>query len=435
MVSAITHGPVAGILPALYSAEFGLDLAVIGTVLLIARLFDAVTDPLIGLLSDQTNSRFGRRKPWILLGSLIITVAVYLLFRPGQDAGVVYFLALSLLIYLGWTLAEIPYASWILELSNDTQERARINGARSLALFAGGFAFTIAPQFVPEAQGQMNFQVLGVLAIVLAIAIPVTSCLAVWRVPQGRVPVPSKTPKLSELWSSLKGNKPFQFFLLAYLFIGLASGVGNVLVFMYVDSYLGLGHRYTELFLPAMIVGPLMIPVWLWVIRRFGKYRTTAWAFIGNALLMPLPWFIQPGESAFVPMLIFYSFTAMFAPLLMITMPTILGDVVDYDELNTGKNRAGQYNAFLALITKAMAAIGGPIALILVGLYGYQPGIENTAEATNGLRIVFNLLPPLIIVPGIILLWRFPITDASQIVMSDALRSRERTDSPLVGEH
>ncbi len=430
MVSAIMHGPIAGIIPSLYATDFGLDLAVIGTVLLVARMFDAVTDPLIGYLSDRTNSRYGKRKPWIVAGSLMTVVCIWFLFRPGESVSMGYFLAFSVLLYLAWTVMEIPYVAWILEMSRESVQRTRINASRTAALFIGGIIFYLLPQFVPGSNGSMNFHVLGLLAIGIAIAIPITTGLMVRFVPQGDVFQSTEKPRLSELWASIKGNWPFRSFILAYAFIGLASGVAGVLSFMYIDTYLQIGHRFTELFLPSVIIGPLILPFWVWVLNKFGKNRTTAVAFVVYALIMPLPWFIEPGEGAFIPMLIIFTAGSMFMPLLMVSMPSILGDVIDYDELQTGKNRGGQYYSFLALIAKGTVAIGGPLALLVIGLFGYQPGAPaNDDTAIFGLRVVYNLVPPLILVPGIVLLWSFPITDEKQREIKSRLEARGRNDA------
>ncbi|MEM1113298.1 MAG: MFS transporter [Pseudomonadota bacterium] len=430
-VSAIMHGPVAGILPTLYSAEFGLDLAVMGTVLLVARVFDAVTDPLIGYFSDCTESRWGKRKPWVVFGAALTVFSIYFLFRPGEHGGMTYYLAFSLLLYFAWTVMEIPYIAWGLELSRDTEQRAKVNAYRAGALLLGGIVFTLMPSLVPAAGGSMNFEVLGVLAIGIAIAVPLTTLLAVKYVPQGEIFEQDERPRLGELFASLRANKPFQVFTLMYVFIGLASGVSGVVSFMYIDTFLDIGDRYTELFLPAVIIGPITLPFWVKVMNHFGKIRSATVAFVLYALVMPLPWFIQPGPEAFLPMLLYYSGLSVFMPLLMVAMPTILGDVIDYDELHTGKNRAGQYYSYMALIAKGTTAVGGPLAFLALGYFGYQPGAEsNDEQAVLGLRLVANILPALLIIPGVYLLWKFPISDRAQRQQYEALEARRKIAEP-----
>ena len=426
VVSAAMHNPVVGgIIPSLYATEFSLDLAVIGTVMLIARVFDAVTDPLIGFLSDRTVSPYGRRKPWVASGAVLTVIAIWFLFRPGDSTTMVYFLSFSILLYLAWTIMEIPYVAWMLEMSRDAKERTRINSFRTFALLIGAILFYLLPALVPGSDGRMNFHVLGILAIVLAVSVPITTFFAVKYVPEGEVFESEAQPKITELWRSIRGNKPFLVYIAMYAFIGLASGIANVVSFMYIDTYLGIGNRFTELFLPAVVIGPLTLPLWAWTMNRYGKYRVTAIAFTIYMFLMPLPWFVEPGPSAFLPMLILYALSSVFMPLLMVSMPAILGDVIDYDELQTGKNRSGQYSSFLTLIAKGMTAVGGPVALIAIGLFGYQPGSpDNTETAIMGLRLVYILVPPLVVLPGVLLLWFFPIDDEKQVETKNQLEAR-----------
>jgi len=105
------HGPVVGILPALYAKYFGISLAITGTVLLVSRWFDAITDPLIGVLSDRTKTRLGRRKPWMIAGSALSLLAVYFLFIPPESPSVAYYTFWSMLLFLAWTMNEIPYGA------------------------------------------------------------------------------------------------------------------------------------------------------------------------------------------------------------------------------------------------------------------------------------------------------------------------------------
>lgn len=424
-VSSILLGPIAGILPTLYAEQFKIDLTLIGGLLLAARLFDAVIDPAIGFLSDRTRSRFGPRKPWIVVGYAVTLIAMWFLFRPIGSPGIAYFLGLLFLLYFGWSLFEIPYAAWGLELSRDSRVRSTINAYRAAALWIGGIAFTLAPTLVPAAGGKMGFEALGAVAVMLIFAAPISIAASVAWVPKGELIVGEEPPRIGELWSSIKGNRAFQIYALVYLFIGLASGVSGAVSFLYITSYMDLGDKFTQLFLPATLLGPTMIPIWAVLLRRFDKYRVTAIAFSIYALIMPLPWFIAPGPQSFAPMVIFYCSLTVFSPLLMIAMPTIMGDIIDDDELRTGKNRAGQYSAFQTLLAKLAAAASGPLALVIVGLFGFQPGAATNSEtAIAGLRIVHNLLPLALVLPGLVLLWRFPMNDTKHRAIADGLRAR-----------
>lgn len=425
VVSAITMGPFAGIIPALYASTFKLDLTFIGLALLISRLFDAVIDPMIGYYSDTTESRFGKRKPWVVAGSFLIVVPVYCLFLPPGKLDETYFLFFMLFLYFAWTLIEIPYQAWMLDLSRDSAQRTRISAFRVAALLLGGILFTLAPTLVPEANGNMNFQVLGAIALFTAIAVPLSGLIAAASVPQGDVYEQPERQPVWELLKSVFSSFPFFIYVLMYAFIGLASGIAGVVQFLYIDSYLKIGSSFTQIYLPAVVLAPLSLPFWVWAANRWGKHQVTALAFLAYAAIMPLAWFIEPGPSAVLPMTIYATALSLVMPLLMITMPAILGDVVDHDELKTGQNKSGQFLAFQVMVAKAMVAIGGPMALFLIGLYGYQPGsATNTPEAIEGMRIIATLLPAVMVIPGVILLWFFPINDKKQALIRQELEAR-----------
>ncbi len=208
ILSAVMQGPMASVLPTLYAQRFGLNMAVIGSILLVSRIFDAVIDPVIGYLSDITRSPIGSRKPWLIAGSALATIALYKLYVPGGSAGANYFLGWSLAIFFAWTLSEIPFNAWTLELSRDTNERARIFGYRTFAVYIGGIIIAVAPELVPGSGGQMTFGVLKALSVGVILAIPLATAACVYFVPRGEVSETAR-PHILELYRSIRGNIPF----------------------------------------------------------------------------------------------------------------------------------------------------------------------------------------------------------------------------------
>ncbi|MGA1676490.1 MAG: MFS transporter, partial [Pseudomonadales bacterium] len=137
MPLAIIGYPLSIWIPAHYSGGLGLSLAAVGTILMLARFTDVITDPLIGELSDRTRTRFGRRKPWILLGTPLMTFSVWQLFVPAEGVGLGYFLLWLTLFFVGSTLVGLPHRAWGAELSVDYHERSRITAAREFYILTG----------------------------------------------------------------------------------------------------------------------------------------------------------------------------------------------------------------------------------------------------------------------------------------------------------
>ena len=137
--------PVLIFVPIHYTANLGLGLILVGNLLLLARVMDVFTDPLIGYWSDRTRTRWGRRRPWIVAGAPLMMVSFYLLFLPMEGVGGLYLITCLAGVYLAMTMIMIPYYAWASELSPDYHERTRITGWRS----AIGIVGNMAVQFVP----------------------------------------------------------------------------------------------------------------------------------------------------------------------------------------------------------------------------------------------------------------------------------------------
>ena len=143
---AVLTLPVYIFLPAFYTQEIGIPIATVGTVLLLTRAFDAVSDPLIGYASDRLSTRFGRRKVWLIAGAPLAALAAYMLFVPFAGASASYLLFWSLVLSLAWTGIIVPYGAWGAELTGDYDERSRIAGVREGLTIVSGPS---PPHFLP----------------------------------------------------------------------------------------------------------------------------------------------------------------------------------------------------------------------------------------------------------------------------------------------
>ena len=137
-------------MPPFYAAAIGLDLAAVGGVFFLARLWDAFIDPVVGNLSDKTNSKWGRRKPWIALGVPVMLFVFYFFSFPPENTSSTYLLVVAFFFYVASTIVQIPYLSWGAELSRDYHERTRITGYREAATMIGIILATCIPLFFPS---------------------------------------------------------------------------------------------------------------------------------------------------------------------------------------------------------------------------------------------------------------------------------------------
>jgi glycoside/pentoside/hexuronide:cation symporter, GPH family len=423
-------GSVYAILPSLYAKHAQVTLAQLGALLVALRIWDAASDPLIGYWSDKTRSRRYGRKPWIAFGSIVLCISSWFLFQIPADATIVYLGAWSFIVFLGYTSHDIPHLAWGSELTPDYEQRAKLFSLRYMAETVGGFIYTILPialfylgltastDYSPEVFRRLGW---GVLLL-----FPVTLLIALRFAPAGDVAA-TERGDLKSLFRDIPKNPPLLRFLAAYVLAGAGSGIYVALLFPYFDSYLHIGDKLPHLLLVAMGAQFISLPFWAKMVGIFGKHRTWAYGWIANcASLVPMV-LIQPGPSAVWPVMIamfVYCFTNGVSS---VAPQALLADVVDYEVLKRGVDRAGNYYAFMFFIAKLTSSIGGLVFVFLGVVFGYSiaEGAQNSHFANMGMLISFCVLPSLFQLGAIPLIWNFPIDKRRQQIIRKRLAQRE----------
>lgn len=415
---ALIHGPVGTVIQGIYGKHFGVALASIATVLVVSRVFDAVTDPVIGYVSDRYRTRWGHRKPWLLGGSLIAVVACWFLYAPPGTVSAGYFLVWFLLAYVGWTISEIPYRAWMAELSEDYNERTRIATWRTFARYLGFIAFYGIP-FLPMFETtEFTPETLRVTALLAAVALPATAIIAVVFVPQGNVPESTSTQSLARAWPAVLRNKPLVLFLLTYATGGLATGCAFGSLFFFVDSHLGLGATLALLFVLGAPVGAAAMPFWAWLANRIGKQRAWAVAYASSATFLLLHLLIPAGPPGEFWLII--AFLAVFAVSSagVVIPAALLADLVDYGRWKFRGDYAGTYFSIQTMVEKGVEGLGVAMGLAIAAYFGFSPELaEQTERGTFGLLLAFPVLPALLTYATVPIIWRFPIDERRQKII------------------
>jgi len=427
-VSSVMHGQTSSTLPSIYALYFGLDLALIGTALLLVRMFDMITDPLIGYLSDHTNTRIGKRKPWILFGCLLGIPSVLFFFIPHQGVGIYYFAFWYAMLYLAWTLIEIPTFSWQVELSQDYQTRTKIASVRLVFQIIGTTAFFLVPLLPFFATSEFTPEVLRWVGWGVAFLLPMTIIIALTTVPQGKVlTVGHKKDSLVKMLKSAFRNKAGRFYFASYILLGLGNGIAFTVLFIYIVSYLQLGNKIPYIMTIPALVSLAFTPVWYRLCNKYGRHK--AWAsasFVGSALML-FVFVIEPGQDSFIPYLVLFSVYQIFGAVAWIASPGIVGDIADFDLLRTGHSRTAQYYSLLSLMTKTTIAVGSALGFYLLKLSGFDAtATEHAASAVLGLKMAVSLIPAAFFVGSAILIWNFPIDKRRQRIIQRRLESREQ---------
>ena len=409
--------PVYIYLPTVYATGLELGLGLVGALLLAARLWDVVTDPLIGSLSDRWRGRFGRRRPWVAAGAPLVMVGVWFLFRPGDDAGGTYLLIWSLVLYLGWTMMILPLSAWGAELSFDYNERSRIAGYREAAVLIG----TLVALGLPAAFGYSGLEAakdaLALLAWVLVCLVPVTVAALLRATPEPRV-VAWQPLTIRRSWSVLAANGPFRRLVAAYLLNGIANGLPATLFLLFASHVLQAPEMVGVLLVIYFLSGFLALPVWVRLSYRFGKHRVWSAAMVFACAVFVLVPLLGPGDVWWFVVVCVLTGLCLGADLVLPS--SMQADVVDLDTSASGAQRTGLYFALWGMATKLALALAVGIAFPLLDLAGFDQDGGNDGGALFALTALYSLAPVIFKAAAIVLMINYPITAQQQ----DALRRK-----------
>jgi GPH family glycoside/pentoside/hexuronide:cation symporter len=422
--------PIYVFIPKFYTDVVGVEIAWVGSILLVLRVVDAVTDPLVGSLSDRTRTRFGRRRPWILGGSVPLAVVVLLLFVPPDTTpglSTLWFAVLFFTVFLFWTAVIVPYEALGAEISFDHDERTSLLGLRDGMLIAGTLLAASSPVLVAWAFGLPDGAA-GERAKFLRIGLGfgpllIGACLVcAARVPERPRRPARREPAIPALRTMLS-NRPFAVLLAAYTIAALGSNLPATLILYYVE-YILESDRAELFLLLYFVAGILFLPAWVALAKRIGKKRAWLVAMGINTGAFVGVLFLGSGDGSLYGILVTLSGIGFGATL---AIPSSMqADVIDYGELLSGERREGQYVGVWNVAKKLAAALGVGISLSVLGTSGYAPNVEQTPTVKLTLKILYAGIPSLLNVVAMLVVLAYPIDRIRHQQILKGVKARRR---------
>lgn len=402
---------VAVYLPNYYTDELGLSAALLGWVILAGRLWDAVTDPLVGHVSDRTRSRWGRRRPYFLLSAIPLWLAFYLIWSPapGLSATALFahLLVSYLILYTFWTIFWIPYISLGMELTPSYHERTRLFGTRQGFFLFGAAVGMLAPELFARAAGgpQAGYPPMALLFGGVA-------CGLILVAFAGQRERPSAArqehfPFFQGLRVTFR-NRAFVVLMFTYL-VALVGGSFIAPLTLYVAKYVIQAREVVPLVMLAYLAGSVAaIPLWVKLSRRLGKNRTWSIAMLLATAVYATSFSYHEGTWR-----LWIALAALIGAANGCTMtlgPSLSADVIDSDELETGRRREGAFMGIWSFLDKA--AVGLAIFVGMQGLaaVGYVPNEEQPERVVLGIKVLYCIVPAVCHLAAVLLFQRFPIT-------------------------
>jgi len=391
---------------------------VVGLVMALAQVWDAITDPIIGYLSDRTKWRWGRRRPYILLGSVPAAVFFFAVFCPPKglsaSAAGIFFGVTFLLFFAFRTVWDTPYCALAPELSLDYDERTRISAYQQVFGTLGDVIGTMAPvvlvgvavTWIGIGGGlRSDYAAVGALVAVLAVGSALWTYRGVRENP--RLSKKATLPLLKSLRMTFR-NRPYVI-LVAASTCAAMSAYTTMAVVRHVVAHWFPDQDLEAWFFGAFFAGVfLSIPVWTRLTIRIGKKAALIGAMAAYSVLLWSALLLQPGW--YVPFAVLMFLAGVFNIALWLIPASIVPDVIEWDQLETGERREGAYYGIWTLVKKA--GIGGAYVIIavLLELSGYEAGAALSHGQALVLRLLLGAIPSVLLVTGLVLFLRFPIT-------------------------
>ena len=414
-----------------YSNIIGLNPGLAGLAIFIALCVDAITDPLMGTISDRTSSSYGRRHPYMFLSFIPMSIGYILLFAPRQDWNMsqqdlfVWMTIFTILTRLGMTLFDIPHRAFGGEITKNYEERALLMSWREMiswiaglgnAFIGYGIFFTSTPDYP---KGQLNpdawlpFAITGAILMIFSVLYSSISTrnesksLSKWR---GSI-------SIYEIFNELKialGNKSFIVFFFGNLFLSLAWGLSNSLT-LFVNTYFWeFEASQIKYFLPVYLISTLLaFYITPRLVKFLDKKNIVLLSILGVAFFAPMPLLMfnlgYTPEKGTLSLVLFIAcflvFLITFNVIGNMTRDSMIGDIADQVELDSGKRQEGVLFATVSFMQKLNTGIGSFFAGQVLNYINFDRS-NNTPEQAYTLAIIQGpVVTLLFMIPLIIFLF------------------------------
>lgn len=405
---------------AIYNVALGIDAKLIGIAMMIPRFVDAFTDPIMGSISDNTKSKFGRRRPYILVGSILSGILFSLMWMPplslSKNSLAFYFLLISILYYLAYTVFTVPWNALGLELTLDYHDRTRVQAYRTfIAALSGctlGFMWWLALRI-----GQNEIQGIRVVGLIYGAVIITFGILPAIFCQERTSIETTRKMALGEACKTTLSNKFFVILAIIIFFIIISIYLVNPLS-LYLNLYYVFPGNKTAVSNIALwgntvyqVACILLVPIISWIATHVGKKKSLVGAICIIISSYLLSWFFYTPKMPYLQLVCMFLNAPGMVSIWVVT-GSMAADLIDIDELNTNMRREGMYSSIGSWIIKTAIASTLFMSTLLLDVAGFNEALKSQSEGTiMKLRLIFMLIPVFGLSLALVLALYYPVNE------------------------
>ncbi|MCD6122851.1 MAG: MFS transporter [Spirochaetales bacterium] len=391
----------------------GISAALAGWIFFSGKLWDAVSDPVMGYISDRTETRWGRRRPYLLFGAVPLAVTYILLWQKYSinNEAVLFALyaVLAVIFFTSFTLVAVPYSSLIPELTLDYNDRTSLVSYRMMFSILLSIAGAALPMIFIKASGGSITEGFRKMALIFGAFSIIPLFITFLGTKERFSKEGSAQLSLKNAYRETVKNRPFRFAMFIFLLSWVTVDIIGVVFVYFVTYYLKRQGLLDTLFFTMFIIAAAFLPFWYFVSKKLGKRWTYILGISFWAVIMLVTIFLP--RNTVNPVLIVMSALAGIGISTAHVIPwALVPECVDYDELKTGQRREGMYTGFLTFLQKLASSFAILITGWVLGLSGYKAGAEQTVRTLWSIRVLLGVVPCIMLFSSIVLAFFYPIT-------------------------
>lgn len=427
-------------LPFFYSNIFGLTLDQVALLLIVTRVWDAVSDPLMGIIADRTRTRWGKYRPYLLFMAVPFAVCGVLLFTTpdwGGQAKLVYAYCSYILMMTVYTAINVPYGAMLGVMTDRSAEKTAFSSYRMFFAYIGSFIVLFLWEPLTEWFGRsMTLQSSWQASMTVVAVICILLFLLTFALTRERVCTRASESVLKDM-KSLFRNAPFWILVCAALCSNLFMTLRGSTVAYFFKDYIPAGSHlvfggisilfYAGLFLSIGEVSNMAgVACAAPLSGRIGKKNTFFYSMLILAVLSVSFFFIPVSPAGFILMVLLQILISVLTGVISPLLWSMYADVADYSEHRYGSASVGLIFSSSSMAQKFGGAFGGAMVMWLLAAFGYQTaeGSVQTAEALRGLNLLMSIIPACIALVAMILIRFYPLTPAKMSEIESDLKKK-----------